>query len=294
MKPKNFSTDIQTVNDARFQKEELNLSPNAARPLLAWMSYIKPGDFLLLTPSLIEIQNHYPSIVMAVPDLLWDLYCETNIFEKAVPASEVESYLSIAEDPPMVLDLTHQDAFQVYFPELALDLASEPFMDLDPDENILNRFDLKPFHYFTVHSGDHFVTKNETPQTFETAIEIILERNPEMICVNVLGPNDPELFEDGSRPAQFKTVRTDLREMAHVIAGSLFHMDNETGIDQLAWALDVPSVGLFESNKLDCDQKLYLTSLKPTILADRAQRILKAYGHLEKSSSAAEGQSLFN
>ena len=259
-----------------------------ARPLVAWMSYIKPGDFLLLTPSLIEIQKHYPSVVVAVPDLLWDLYSETNIFERSIPASEVETFLSTSDEDPLVVDLTHADALHLYFPDIPLDMACESFMELDPDENVLNYHGVKPFKYFTVHSGSHAFPKGESSESFETTIEIILERNPELMCLNILGPNDPELFADRTGPSQFKVIRTDLREMAHLIAGSLFHMDNETGVDQLAWALDVPIVSIFDAKKVDCDQKLFMTSLKPVILAENAQRILNVYDHLEAPQSSAE------
>ena len=261
-----------------------------ARPLVAWMSFIKPGDFLLLTPSLIEIQKHYPGVVVAVPDLLWELYCETNIFERAIPASEVETFLSTSDESPLVIDLTHKDALHLYFPDLPLDMACDSFMELDPDEQILKSYDVKPFYYFTVHSGSHAFPKEESPESFETTIEIILERNPEITCLNILGPNDPELFADRTCPQQFKTVRTDLREMAHLISGALFHMDNETGVDQLAWALDVPIVSMFDAKKLDCDQKLFLTSLKPVILAENAQRILNVYQHLERPQLPFENQ----
>lgn len=322
-----------------FAREDFYEERRLSQPLLAWMSFIKLGDFILLTPSLREIQKYYPGLVVAVPDLLWDLYCEADIFTKAIPSSAVERFLNTSEEQPLILDLTYplldkvhvpenhwrldaeafmapvhstqayQQALRAYFPELPLDFQSQPFMDLNPNVEILRRHEVKPFYYFTVHTGSDFVPKNWSPQSFETTVEIILEKHPEIICLCLVGPNDTELFEEREAPSNFRTVRTGIQEVAHLLAGSLFHIDNDSGIHHLAGALDVPSITVFGptgpgtwcsmtkrnfihwggsncphhcggSKMVECKEKICLTSVKPAFLAESAERILAAYNHL--------------
>lgn len=311
-----------------------------SRPILALMSFIKLGDFLLLTPALQEIQNHYPQLIMSVPDMLWDLYCEAHVFGRCLPAYKVDRFLDESRLDPLILDLTYPllDKVQVsekhlklnprffegdtncaesyikslrlYFPELPLDFEVKPFMSIDLDEQVLNEFSVHSFRYFTVHSGSDFSGKNWPAQSFETTIEIILENYPDLVCLNLVGPQDHQLFDLASAPQNFRVIRTDLRKVAHLLAGGLFHLDNDSGIHQLAGALDVPCISVFGPTGPDlsgslskrnfihwggascphfcrgakveeCEEKICLTSVKPAFLAESARKILSAYEHLE-------------
>lgn len=104
-------------------------------------------------------------------------------------------------------------------------------------------------------------------------------------------------------------VHTSLKKVAHLLAGSLFHVDNDSGIQHLAGALDVPSITVFgptppgswrsltssqfihwggllcpkecEGAGMDhCQQRICLSSIKPEHLVETAEQIISLYKHL--------------
>ena len=241
--------------------------------MLIVMTHEKLGDFLLLTPHLRELQKIHPTLMIAVPSLLYELYQEEKVFSRSIHSKEARSYALKHKAP--VLDLSypllenldlpedhlrlHEDVFRkpqhamdaysqalhLWFKELSPTFKSQPFLDLNTDERVLNRYSLRPFEYFTVHSGSDFPSKNWDPKNFEKTVELMLKRYPHLRCVNLVGPQDDEIFLQRTPPENFQTVRVTLRDAAHILSGSAFHIDNDSGVHHLAGALDVPSITVF-------------------------------------------------
>ena len=302
--------------------------------MLITMSYEKLGDFLLLTPYLQEIQKHRDDVTIAIPGLLYELYQEEKIFSDFIHNKEVIDFVN--DNHPQVLDLSYpllknlqlpdtylrlekeifkipqhatesySQALRLWFKELSKDFKAKPFFNLDTDQEVLKRHKLKPFHYFTVHSGSDFPSKNWSPENFEVTVELILTKYPKLHCVNLVGPQDQEIFSNKRPPERFQTVREKLRDVAHLLSASLFHVDNDSGVHHLAGVIDVPSITVFGptgpgtwcsmtdynfvhwggpacENHCEgeimhlCTNKVCLTSVKPEYLIESADKILSRY-----------------
>lgn len=317
--------------------QELNFNPDL--PTLAYMSVEKVGDFLLLTPALVRSQNLYPSLTVAVPDLLWGLYSEQRLFSDALPNSQVSTFLANSKKKYQIINLSfpllnhpsvgadhlrlksdyflkpqhasesYFDCLKEYFPKLDLISKPEPFLDFDPETDTLARFGLRPFSYYTIHTGSDFSPKNWKPENFEKTIQLIHQTHQNLVCVNLIGPQDEEIFQNQTPPQNFKVVKTNIRDVAHILAGSVFHIDNDSGIHHLAGALDVPSVTVFgptppgtwtsltsknfvhwgrpqclqicESKKVwECSDRICLSAVKPAHLLQSVHNILAQYQDL--------------
>ena len=247
---------------------------NITQPVLILMSVIKLGDFLIMTPLLQEIQKTNSFVTIAVPDLIFKLYQERKIFPYFINSKDVENFVHKSNSNIQVLDLTfplidfkipqnylrlkkelfkkkqhvfynYKDAFEEIFRmKFSDDLSADPFLEFNSDESILNQFSLKQFNYFTIHAGSNFQDKNWDAKNFEQTILEILAHNPRLKCVSLVGPSDEELFKNRNIE-RFQTIKTDLQKVSHILSGSLFHIDNDSGIHHLAGALNVPSITVF-------------------------------------------------
>ena len=302
--------------------------------MLILMTHEKLGDFLLLTSHLCELQQKNPELIIAIPSLLYELYKEEKIFSRFIHAKEAKQYAK--EQNLKILDLTYplldsinlpQDhwrldkdifkkpqhsidsysqALRLWFKGFPADFKAEPFLDLNLDEKVLMDNGLEAFQYFTVHSGSDFAPKNWAPDNFEKTIEMLVSRYPHLQCVHIIGPQDEELFKNKQSPIQLINVRLSLRDVAHVLSASLFHIDNDSGIHHLAGALDVPSITVFGptgpgtwssmtqynfihwggpscadhcngSRMRTCSNRICLSSILPEHLLVSADRIIKGY-----------------
>lgn len=311
-------------------KTHLESKIRAENPLLILMTHMKIGDFLILTPHLQYLQRIYPKWMIAVPDTLWELYSEQKLFHRQISSKDVIGYLwpstqILDLSYPLIKDkvlpknhfflngkyfkkpqhssVSYTESLHEYFPELPLDFAAKPFLDFVIDQKVLDKQNLKPMRYFTVHSGSDFSAKNWAPENFETTVEMALKRFPEYKCVSIVGPQDDELFKAKPKPENFISFKSSLRDVAHVLSGSLFHIDNDSGIHHLAGVLDVPSITIFgptgpgtwksltphnfihwggpacahhcEGTKMTvCPDKVCLSSIKPEQVLVSATRIL--------------------
>ncbi len=249
------------------------LGIRAENPLLVLMSHLKIGDFLLLTPQLKFLTKIYPHWMIAVPDMLYDLYQEQEVFSRCIPHRDSEEYT--ASRRPQILNLTYPlirniilpdshyklngecfklpqhssnsytQALHEHFPALPRNFEASPFLDINTDKQILNKHGLRSFSYFTVHSGSDHYPKNWPPESFERTLELILSRFPDVHCVSFVGPQDKDLFHGKEAPERFVSLKVPLKEVAHILSSSLFHIDNDSGIHHLAGAIDVPSITVF-------------------------------------------------
>lgn len=304
--------------------------------MIALMSFFKLGDFLLLTPLLRALEES-EGVQVAVPDPLWSLYAEAKVFTQAIPAREAEELLRHVPDP-RAIDLTfpllpaeklatkvpllpkepfrqarhvtasYEEALRKLFPRLPRTKPA-PWLQLAQDPRVFKTHELEPYSYFTVHAGSDFAPKNWPSASHESVITEILKKRPELKCVSLVGPCDQELFMNGGKPARFQTARAPLREVAHLLAGSLFHLDNDSGIHHLAGALDTPSITVFGptgpgtwcsvtdknfvhwggpscadhcggARMVTCSERVCLTAVKPAAVVASAERILSSYVHI--------------
>ena len=305
--------------------------------MLAMMSFFKLGDFLLLTPFLRALEET-AGLKIAVPDPLWPLYAEAELFAHALPACEAEEFLRHAPKT-RVLDLSfpllppekinarypllppapfrrarhvtesYEEALRLLFPQLPPQGKARPWLQLTIDRRVFGAYELEPYTYFTVHAGSDCAPKNWPTDSYEHAITTLLARRPELKCMSLVGPSDEELFFRGGKPARYQTARASLRDVAHLLAGSLFHLDNDSGIHHLAGALDTPSITVFgptgpgtwcsvtEKNFVHwggpscadhcggarmatCPERVCLTAVKPEAVVVSAERILSSYAHI--------------
>jgi len=204
---------------------------------------------------------------------------------------------------------SYLEALNDIFKKLPLNYKAEPFLEFNPNTDILDFFEVKAFHYFTIHSGSDFAPKNWPAKKFEETAQTILDAYPDIECLSLVGPSDDELFQNSTPPKRFKTIKTGLSNVAHLLAGSLFHIDNDSGIHHLAGAMNVPSITVFgptgpgtwsslancnfvhwggprcpahcEGSRMsECTEKVCLTSIEPKDLLTSAQKILSAYKHI--------------
>lgn len=303
------------------------------------MSHIKLGDFILLTPCLQQVQKKYENLIIAVPPLLWELYSELRLFTKSISAADMPRFTEKYRDSLQILDLTfplldhvsiptahfkfsksffqtaqhattsYAQALNEYFPGLDADFKTEPFLQLNTNADVLTEFGVQPFLYFTLHAGSDFAAKNWAPQNFERTCELILDHNPGLHGLSFVGPQDQELYQDRPKPTRFTSVKTGLRNVAHLLSASLLHIDNDSGVHHLAGALDVPSITVFGPTgpgtwgsmtkrnfihwgapscaspcggeyMTKCTNKVCLSSVEPKDLFTSAMKILSAYNHL--------------
>ena len=302
--------------------------------MLILMSLAKLGDFLLLTPHLREIQKMYPNVIIAVPDLLLELYQEQNIFANYIGAKDVDQF--ILNYQPTILNLSYPlienlkvpphhiqlepevfkkpqhatdsytQALQLVFSKFPKEFKAQPFLSFDINHQVLDKYRVEPFHYFTVHSGSDFAPKNWPAEKFEKTVELLLQQHSHLKCISLVGPHDQELFLSRKPLARFQTIHTSLKEAAHLLNGSLFHIDNDSGVHHLAGALDVPSITVFgptgpgtwssltKSNFIHwggpncpqhcegqhmrtCENKVCLNTVEPEHLLASANKILSDY-----------------
>lgn len=312
----------------------MTLNPHQA---LLVMTFVKIGDFLILTPAIQAVQERYPQIVIAVPDDLFSLYKEQKIFSRYISMDKVEAYCKSNESQilnlsfPLIPGLqipkehlslkdeyfkrpqhvfqSYVEALREYFPRLPLGLKAEPFLEFSPRESIFERWDARPFYYFTVHSGSDFFAKNWNPKNFEDLINRLLNQYPTLKCLSFVGPSDQPLFQDRPLPSRFHSVKGDLETVAQLLMASLFHVDSDSGIHHLAGAANTPSITVFGAtgpgswsslternfihwggpecanpcfgSKLDsCEDRVCISSVKVEHLMSSANQILSAYNHL--------------
>jgi ADP-heptose:LPS heptosyltransferase len=298
------------------------------------MTHVKVGDFLVITPHLRRLQEFYPSVTIAVPNLLYEIYLEQKIFNRFIANKDAKNlttqqfssvlnlsfplltHLKIEESHfrlkgeyffrPQHVFRSYAEALLEFFPDMPLDAKKAPYFNFELDELVFNKWRVEPFRYFTVHSGSDFAAKNWPAENFEKLAEKLLEENPTLQCLGLVGPCDQPLFQNRQEPERYRTIKDDLRNVAHLLAGSLFHVDNDSGIHHLAGAADVPSITVFgatgpgswsslternfihwgapncpnpcEGSRLaDCSDRVCLSSIKVEHLRESAQTILSAY-----------------
>lgn len=306
--------------------------------MLIVMTHVKLGDFLLITPHLRELQRINSGVVVAIPEMLFELYKENEVLPRAISSRDQAIYIKMCPKNLRIINLTYpllrdvtipsghssfnpkyflkpQHATRAYaealhelLPEFPEDFEAKPFLDMSPNEKVLRRYGLARFEYFTVHSGSDFKPKNWDPEKFEQTVEMLLEQNPGLEAVSFVGPQDENLFQN-REPKRFHTVRASLREVAHLLAGSLFHIDNDSGVHHLAGAMDVPSITVFGptgpgswasmsdknfihwggpscenhcegARMVQCAHRVCLSSVLPEHLIGSAQKILSGYIHI--------------
>jgi len=294
------------------------------------MSHVKIGDFLLLVPYLKIIKSaRKENVQIAVPDILFPIL--KNEIEDCFAMSELQNLpregrildLSFPLLEKLQLPVSHErlarehfekfqyvgksygEALREFFEEVPVDMQLKPYLDLEPDSDFLSSFSLEPFKYFTVHAGSDFAPKNWPNENFEQAVREIHLLNSNLQCVGLVGPSDQPLFMDGA-PSWFQNISVPLERTASILAGSLFHLDNDSGIHHLAGVLDVPSITVWGptgpgtwhsvssrnfihwggpncadhcagSRMRECPDRVCLSSVKPSELVVSAQQILSAY-----------------
>lgn len=296
--------------------------------VLVVMSHVKLGDFLLLTPHLQRLKQLYPNLHVQVPGLLSELYEECDLLTEGknsqkpflhtvnlsypllagidIPDNHIKLNKKYFTKPQHVF-VSYGEALREIFPAyVRFPDKAQAFMERDFFSTTLERHQLKAFSYFTVHSGSDFWPKNWSPGNFEKTIESVLKINSHLKCVSLVGPQDDELFTNKTAPANFMTLKVSLREVAHVLSGALFHIDNDSGVHHLAGVLNVPSISVFGptgpgtwssaaemnfvhwggpsckhhcggSESAACGDRVCLNSVKPEALLASAETILRNY-----------------
>lgn len=297
--------------------------------VLIVMSHVKIGDFLLLVPFLKIIKaERKEKVRIVVPDILCSLLKDTlECYEPNEPLKFVGAQRILDLSFPLLQKLnlpekherlakehfekfqyvgtSYAEALHEYFEEVPVHLELKPYLEIDPDEGFLRAYGLTPFSYFTVHAGSDFAPKNWPSENFEHSVLLIHELNPNLQCVGLVGPSDKSLFQE-DRPSWFQNISVPLEGTAGLLAGSLFHLDNDSGVHHLAGALDVPSITVWGptgpgtwhslssrnfihwggpncaehcagSRMKECADRVCLTSVKPEELVRSAKQILSAY-----------------
>ena len=303
--------------------------------VLVTMTHVKIGDFLLIAPLLREIAKARTNVTVAIPDILYSTFAIQDYIPRAVRASWIET-VTASESFHYVLDLTYPllgdvqvpktyrrlsadfflkpqhatrsyiEALSEHFPEVAFPNEVEPYFDFSPNKDVLKHYDVKPFKYFTVHSGSDFRPKNWDPNKFEESVESIHNQFPELKCIGIVGPCDEPLYMSSDRPYWFSNVSASLETVAHILAGSLFHLDNDSGIHHLAGVLDVPSITVWGptgpgtwgsiskrnfihwggpncathcggAKMITCQDRVCLSSIRPSDLLTSAKKIMAHY-----------------
>jgi ADP-heptose:LPS heptosyltransferase len=236
--------------------------------LLFDMTIPKIGDFILLTPALRAAQKWYPDSRVVVPPPLKNLYGRegilNNVCNPEVPQFPDERVVDLSfpllhfrpRPGADVLDrslfaatehvsVIYYRALRKILTDLPEEFSADPFLAIDADVDRLRRFRLKPFSYCTIHSGSDFAPKNWGDEKFEDLIRAIAAEWPDLQVVGLFGPRDEELFRGKKAPSQYRGLRTSLENVADVLAGGLFHVDNDSGINHLAGALNTPSISVW-------------------------------------------------
>jgi ADP-heptose:LPS heptosyltransferase len=307
-------------------------------PELITMTHLKLGDFLLLTPHLRILSGLYPDLLIAVPDFLYPLYTEQKIFPNSLAISEVPKlsrklrvldltfpflpHIQIPEHYERLraevflrgqhVSYSYAEALHEHFPLLPLGVPSAPFLDFTPNTEYYSECGVEPYQFFTVHSGSDFAPKNWAPENFENTVIALLDCYPKLKALSFVGPQDDELFLTRAKPKRFLTVKRDLRVVAHLLMGSLFHIDNDSGVHHLAGAANVPSITVFGATgpgtwssltqrnfihwgglncdhhcsgslMRDCPDRVCISSVKVEHILKSADKILSAYPHLDLS-----------
>jgi ADP-heptose:LPS heptosyltransferase len=295
------------------------------------MHFPKIGDFLLLTPiyrRLAELDDLEVTVI--VPDPLitlferWRLLPRTAVrahvdptrgWDRVIDASPVrpgpipfahETLRPRPGDPPVHMSVAYARALRELFPALDAESPIEPYLDIDPDERRLKARGLELFSYYTVHGGSDYAPKNWPRDHFRAFVTAVHTDFPRLRCVEIIGPSDRPLFDETDRPPWCVPVRTTLDEVAHVLAGATFHVDNDSGVHHLAGVLDVPTISVWGptgpgswssltrrnfvhwggpacvdhcggARVETCAERVCLTSVRPEELLTSARRILSAY-----------------
>ncbi|MGZ3692025.1 MAG: glycosyltransferase family 9 protein [Pseudobdellovibrio sp.] len=308
----------------------MNVSVNDK--ILMIMSRAKLGDFLLLTPHLQALKLIYPNLFVQMPPMLAELYDECGLFNASesnlngefkhtinlsypllqdfeLPKSQIGLEAEFFRKPQHVF-ISYGEALQKIFPAYRnFSLKPQAFMERDFHFDVLNKYNLKQFRYFTIHSGSDYVPKNWAPKNFEKTVLALLRKNPHLQCISFVGPRDEELFTEITPPPNFRILKISLREVAHVLSGSLFHIDNDSGVHHLAGVLNVPSISVFGptgpgtwasaaqmnfihwggaccaehcggARSAECKEKICLNSVKPESVVESADTILSYYSGL--------------
>lgn len=301
---------------------------------LITMTHQKLGDFLLLTPFLKRISENCIDVVVGVPDPLFEFYNSNQLLPNILRVSEAvrmtdaadvevidlsypllekvklpEKFRRSAKAPFLKLQhstKSYGEALSLLFPKVDLNFTPEPYVDLDFDVELLEGLHVQPFQYFTVHAGSDCAYKNWSLENFEKTVQLVCEEFPLLKCLSVVGPKDESLFVVQAPPLNYREVKLPLDQVAHVLAGSAFHLDNDSGVHHLAGVLDVPTISVWgptgpgtwsslskrnfihwggpaciehcEGARMsECPDRVCLSSVKPTDLLPSVRQILSAY-----------------
>lgn len=232
------------------------------------MTVPKIGDFILLTPTLQAVQKIYPRSLIIVPEPLRGLYAREKVLKNMIgpsdvigttdeiidltyplleftPARAAKVFDKDCFDQAIHVSVMYHQALRRILPLLPETFEAKPFLQIDADVERLSGFNLKPFTYFTVHTGSDFAPKNWGDDNFESVILKAAEEFPDIPCVGLFGPQDNDIFTTQAAPPTFRSLRTNMEGVADILAGSLFHIDNDSGINHLAGAMNTPSISVW-------------------------------------------------
>lgn len=192
---------------------------------LLCMSHAKLGHFLLITPQLQELEKKFSDTAIVVPEKLVELYTEQKIFNRFLTQPQATDFMQ-KQKCITVLDLTYPLLKEINIPDFharlptksflkpqhitksysealsfifQIDITSKasekrPFIDIEIDVFVLQRYQIERFQYFTVHTGPVKSEKCWASENFESSILQILEKNSHLKCVNIIGPGDTPPF----------------------------------------------------------------------------------------------------
>ena len=300
------------------------------------------GDFFLALPSMLAFQELHPMSVYCVPDPLFNFFKEINQLKNIVPLSDVDREISQSDIYDYTIDFANvmiigdsehpylkrlefesfnagigKHASDHYFeglikiePELSKkdfsNFQKMPLFEYEVEEQFYKDRGVEPFNYFTLHAGAGFPLKVWEKRNFENTIELLLDKYPDYMCVVIEGPDDPILSFEERYNSRIVVAKEPLENVAKLFSGSLFHIDNDSGVHHLAGVLDIPTITIFgptgpgtwksltdknfilwgwnNCNKpcdymsvRSCSDKVCLTSIKPDDVVKLVPKILELY-----------------
>jgi ADP-heptose:LPS heptosyltransferase len=260
--------DILRVDHTSSMTKQNSSLKKKDKPLHISIYHQKVGDFILATPSLRLLDKFVPNIAFGVPDVLLELYTHHAIFKNVMAQSKLGPL-----DDREVIDLSYptlrfkkmplhwkrlprkpfllpqssakayHEALRTIFHQLPEVFEPAPFLETEAEADFLEKMGLSPFKYFTFHPGSGAQHKNWPMKNYVSVVRELLQKFPGLTPVALLGPSEKNISFDDTR--EIVQLRTDLLSVSKVLAGSLFHLDNDSGIHHLAGAMDVPTITVF-------------------------------------------------